>query len=766
MLTLGLSGNFSAEGQDLVPNMHWGFFHDSAACLIRDGVLLAAVEEERLNRIKKTSKFPVNAIRSCLAVAGCSAADIDGVAYPFPEQFIDHTLNSFLYLDHPQVPTVYSRQLVGDWMLKEFGKELPSDRLIYSSHHLTHAMSAFARSGMSEALVVVMDGNGEEESTTIFRAATGKMESLAKYSIPKSLGNLYLSGTLLLGYGFGDEYKVMGLAPYGRPEKYRAVFDKLYTLLPDGEYEFHHAGPGLTMLAPIFLLHGLKPRRKGEELAQEHKDFAAGLQEMLERIATHVITHWARSTGLRRAAISGGVAHNSSLNGLILRSGLFDEVFVHPASHDAGAAEGAALFAERRMGGAAMPRVRMRSASLGPDLGDSGQIEKDIRSWDAFVDVERPEDIVAAAAGLLADGAVLGWAQGRSEFGPRALGNRSILADARPAQNRTRINAMIKKREGYRPFAPVVTAEAAGEYFEIPPTVASYDFMSFVVPVREDRREELGAVTHIDGTARLQVADKAVNERFHRLVATFGEITGTPVLLNTSFNNNAEPIVQDVDEAMTCYLTSGLDYVVIADFLIRRKESALPVEELVIGFRPPARLARRSMPGTGSGDSVVHEIYLDYRPGRRMEVSAQMYGILERADGKTPVCELGVSLTGDLRTELFDLWQNRLITMTPRRLSGVAALDGPAVLVQDRAAELGVGEDPEPLGDNGVPHGGGDDRGIHARLDSGPDRPAPFRQAGRVLHAGTRAVPGRPVPVGLVNPGADRARAQHGHPDR
>jgi predicted NodU family carbamoyl transferase len=679
MLTLGLSGNFSPEGEELVPDMHWGFFHDSAACLVRDGVLLAAVEEERLNRIKKTSKFPMNAIRSCLEAAGCSAAEIDAVAYPFPETFIDHTLNSFLYLDHQQVPAVYSRQLIGDWMSREFGKELAPDQLIYSSHHLTHAISAFARSGLDDALVVVMDGNGEEESTTIFHAAPGKMEPLVKHSIPKSLGNLYLSGTLLLGYGFGDEYKIMGLAPYGRPEKYRAIFDKLYTLLPDGEYEFQHVGPGLTLLAPIFLAHGIKPRRKGEELTQAHKDIAAGLQEMLEKIAMHVITHWARLTGLRAAAITGGVAHNSSLNGLILRSGLFDEVFVHPASHDAGAAEGAALLAERDRAGAPGRRVLMRSASLGPGLGETGEIEKTIRSWDALVDVERQPDIVATAAALLADGAVLGWAQGRSEFGPRALGNRSILADARPVENRIRINAMIKKREAYRPFAPVVTAEAADEYFELPATAATYDFMSFVVPVREDQRAELGAVTHTDGTARLQVVDKTVNERFHRLVSEFGAITGTPVLLNTSFNNNAEPIVQDVDEAITCYLTSGLDYVVIEDFLIQRKHAVLPVDELVIGFRPAARLARRVTPGAAGKGSEVHEIYMDYRLGRRMEVSARTYAVLERADGKTPVRELGVELTGEVQAELTDLWQNRLITMTPQRLSGLR-VSGVAVI--------------------------------------------------------------------------------------
>jgi predicted NodU family carbamoyl transferase len=665
MLTLGLSGNFSAEDEDLIPDMHWGFFHDSAACLVRDGVLLAAVEEERLNRIKKTTKFPVNAIRACLATAGCSAADIDGIGYSFSEKFVDYSLSN-LYFEHQQTATLTSRQLIGRWLEKEFDKEVREDKLNYSPHHIAHGLSAFASSGMKEALVVVMDGNGEDECNTIFRGQGGKLESLVKYPDFKSLGHLYLFGTMHLGYRFGDEYKVMGLAPYGRPEVYREIFESLYTLRDDGAYDFHRAsGPSLSLLAPAFLERGIAPRRKGEPLSQVHKDLAAGLQEMLEKIVMHMLAHWAKSTGLRTAVIGGGVAHNSSLNGVILRSGLFDEVFVHPASHDAGASEGAALFAEWRMGGTARPRSRMRSASLGPDLGGIDAVEKNIRSWGEFVDFERPDDIVASAAQLIAEGAVIGWARGRSEFGPRALGNRSILADSRPQENWTRINAMVKKREAFRPFAPVVTAEALPAYFEVPKTVANYDFMSFVLPVRPDRRKELGAVTHVDGTARLQVVDQAVDPVFHRLVAKFGELTGTPVLLNTSFNNNAEPIVQDVDEIMACYLTTGLDYVVIEDFIVRRKAVPSPIDNLVIRFRPTTRLTRRSLPGGPGIGSVVHEIYLDYRLGSRMEISARMYGILSQVDGVSQVRALDNQLSDDLRAELFEIWQARFITMTP-----------------------------------------------------------------------------------------------------
>jgi decarbamoylnovobiocin carbamoyltransferase/7-O-carbamoyltransferase len=664
MLTLGLSGNFSAPDVDLVPSLHWGFFHDSAACLVRDGVLLAAVEEERLNRIKKTTKFPLNAIHACLKIADCSPGDIDGVGFYFAEKFADDSLNS-VFLEYQDTPAAYSRQRITGWLEKEFGMDVPDGKLHYSPHHMAHGMSAYACSGMKDALVVVIDGNGESECITVYRGSGGRLRTLAVYPVANSLGFVYMFGAMQLGYRFGDEYKIMGLAPYGDPGTYQDVFESLYTLHPDGQYELHRTGTGFSLLAPKFLEHGFRPRRLEDPLDQSHKDFAAGLQLMLERIVMHVLTHWAKATGLRAMALSGGVAHNSSLNGLIIRSGLFDEVFVHPASHDSGSAEGAALFAENRMSGATLSRPRLRSASLGPDLGPPEQVEKDIRRWQDLVDIDRPDDVVQSAARLLADGAVLGWAHGRSEFGPRALGNRSILADARPRENWTKINAMVKKREAYRPFAPVVTAEAARTYFELPETTANYEFMSYVVSVRPSRRAELGAVTHVDGTARLQVVDQSVSGRFHQLVSAFGELTGTPVLLNTSFNNNAEPIVQDVDDVIACYLTSGLDHVVIEDHLISRKAATPEVDRLVIRFRLMTRLTRTSPAGEAPSGPVTHEIFLDYSKGPRCVITPEMYELLGKVDGNTRADALGVSLTGDLRAELFDLWQRRLIIMTP-----------------------------------------------------------------------------------------------------
>jgi predicted NodU family carbamoyl transferase len=667
MLVLGLNGNFSTEDEDLVPGMTELFFHDASACLVQDGVLLAAVEEERLNRIKKTTKFPINAIRSCLAAANVSPTDIDAVGYYFREDYMDMVLNQ-LYIENPKTVIRYSRELIEERLRTEFGWELPDDRLVYIPHHIAHAMSSFVHSGMREALVAVLDGRGEEHSGTIFHAHGEQLESLTTYPVHKSLGVLYLFATQLLGYKFGDEYKVMGLAPYGNAGRYREIFDSLYSLRDKGDYEITPTGiVGPNVLGPGCFASDFVPRRKGERFTQQHMDFAAGLQELVEKITLHILGYWAEFTGLKKLCFGGGVAHNCSLNGMILRSGMFDEVFVHPASHDAGAGEGAALAAGHRLSGAVFPRIRLRTASLGPALGGENEIIQELNDWNALIEIDRPLDIVDRAVELLADGAVLGWAHGRSEFGPRALGNRSIVADPRPKENRTRINAMVKKRESFRPFAPVVTSEAASTYFEIPATMANYDFMSFVVRVREERKEELGAITHVDGTARIQIIEPDANERFHRLVARFGELTGTPVLLNTSFNNNAEPIVQSVEDVLTCFLTTELDYVVIEDFLVRRRPNFLAaLDDLILRFRPTTKLAKRVGFRSSGKRVVVHEMFLDYSAGSTTEVSPQLYALLEKVDGVSPLAAFGGKLPKALTEELFRLWADRFFTLTPQ----------------------------------------------------------------------------------------------------
>jgi decarbamoylnovobiocin carbamoyltransferase/7-O-carbamoyltransferase len=664
MLVLGLSGNFSDEDVDLVPNMSEGFAHDAAACLIKDGELVAAVEEERFNRIKKTTKFPINAVRACLEVANVLPSEVDAVGHYFQEAHMDRVLNSS-YVRETTVPTRYSRELITSHLADDLGIEVPAERLIYAAHHIAHARSCFVRSGMDDALVLVMDTQGERDSTTVYRGSQGQLECLATHQAGKSLGTFYALGTRLLGYGQGDEYKVMGLAPYGNPETYRPIFESIYNLKDNGDFDLYPGLPG------VFFNHGFLPRRKGREFTQQDKDFAAGLQNTLEKIVLHILKHWAEATGLSKLCFVGGVAHNSTLNGLVLRSGEFREVFIHPASHDAGAAEGAALTAACELGAPPFRQSRLRSASLGPGLGTATSVEKELAAWGDLVEYERPANIVECAAELLASGSVLGWAQGRSEFGPRALGNRSILADARPSENKQKVNSMVKKRESFRPFAPVVTVEAAGEYFNIPETCANYEFMSFVVDVRQDRRVELGAVTHVDGSARLQIIDSASNPRFHRLVQRFGELTGTPVLLNTSFNNNVEPIVQTVYDALTCFLTTGLDFLVIEDFLVRKRHSRpLAFDGFIIQFRLVARLAKRSWVTRVGTRCTTHEIYLDYTGGARAEVSPATFTLLEEAAGDSTrtvksLAEVVGGLTEDIRSELYSLWERRFIVLRP-----------------------------------------------------------------------------------------------------
>jgi predicted NodU family carbamoyl transferase len=660
MLVLGLSGHFSGEDADLAPpveglSLHEAF-HDAAACLIRDGELLAAVEEERFNRIKKTTKFPIHAIRACLDTAGVSPSEINAVGHFFGEEMLDEWLNE-TYVAHPQLPLRSSRELVMGHLAEALDHELSDEQLLFTPHHVAHGMSSYIRSGMKDALVVVMDGRGERHSITIYQGKDGNLERLATYGLGKSLGALYLANTRLLGYGLGDEYKVMGLAPYGNPETYRKTFRSMYELRDGGDFTLRE-----------FTARGFRPRRAGEEFSQAHKDFAAALQEALENIAMHVLSHWADQTGLQDLCFVGGVAHNSTLNGLILDSGKFREVFIHPVSHDAGAAEGAALAAALQLGAPAARQARMRSASVGPGLGSTAEIEKELATWSDLIEFDRPEDLVESAARLLADGAALGWAQGRSEYGPRALGNRSILADARPADNKRRINAMIKKREAYRPFAPVVTPEAAATYFELPETHANYEFMSFVVNVREDRREELGAVTHIDGSARIQIIDPDTNRRYYDLVRRFGELTGTPVLVNTSFNNNAEPIVQTTQDAVTCYLTTGLDYLVIDDFVVRRRPGAeLAFDGLAPRLRSAARLVKKIKQTAAGEHEICHELFLDHPKGGSAEISPELFRLLEFADGTRTLRSLSGEdgIGEDVRRELYGLWQQRFFTLRP-----------------------------------------------------------------------------------------------------
>jgi predicted NodU family carbamoyl transferase len=659
---LGLSGLFGSEAEDYPPGVPSNFFHDAAAALVVDGEVVAAVEEERLNREKHTNRFPVRAAKSCLEQGGIEFGDVDLVAYFFDEAFTDRELMLECYGD-PELLYRGSRELICEALTKEFGAGVSQEQVRFVKHHMTHAEVAYRDSPFSEALVGVIDGNGECEGVTFYAARDGVMTPLRAYPRSESLGHFYTAVTRFLGYSHFDEYKVMGLAPYGDPERYFALLDRLRALEGDGQYRLDvHGVPGALLDA------GLVPRRVGGELTQTYADLAAAAQRIIEDTTEHLVRHWQGVTQLRNFCLSGGVAQNTTLNGKLLSGGLFDGLHVHPASHDGGAALGAAYAVDREARPRASRPPRLPDPYLGPALGDEAEVEQELSAWRDFVDWEKPADIVDAVAQRLADGEIGGWAQGRSEYGPRALGNRSILADPRPASHRDRVNALIKNRESYRPLAPAVVDSAASTYFVLPGAEADYGCMGFVVDVRPEHRERLGAVTHVDGTARVQVVTQCQNPLFRSLIERFGELTGTPVLLNTSFNNNAEPIVQSARDAVTCLLTTGLPWVALGPYLVRKRStSAADIRNLSLALSPFCLVESRH---DVRGETWQVRGRTDMR--RACQVRRRTAQVLTEA-GRHPgarLSELLESVTSHedeepVLREVGRLWEKRLVRLTP-----------------------------------------------------------------------------------------------------
>ncbi|SFN84141.1 beta-1,4-N-acetylglucosamine oligosaccharide 3-O-carbamoyltransferase NolO [Bradyrhizobium sp. Rc3b] len=663
MLCLGLSGGLDRiyESSPELPNT---FLHDGAAVLVRDGRVIAAVEEERLNRVKHSNKFPSNSIRYCLSTAGVELGEIDRIAFYATEGYCN-TMLQRLSVSKP-VP-LDAKLLLRQLLAREFGAEIDPSRLSFVNHHEAHAVSAFAMSGFEQSLVFAIDGGGDFLSGLLAVGSGTEIAQLASFPEPNSLGLFYLETIRYLGYGLFDEYKVMGLAPYGNPTTYRELFSQLYELLENGDYRVH-----LDRIGPA-LVRNIEVRRKGMPFTQQHRDVSASLQEALERIVFHILRHHREATGITRLCLAGGVAHNCTLNGKLLYSGLFDDIFVQPAAHDAGCALGAALMLSNELGRPA-PRERLAEVYWGPDLGNEQAIEHELNAWSGHLDIQRSDDIASSAADWMANGAVLGWVQGRSEFGPRALGNRSILADPRPTANKDRINAMVKKREGYRPFAPSVLEEDASEFFEIPDGTRQLPFMNFVVRVREAKRNVLGAITHVDGTARLQTVSRETNPTYWDVINAFKRRTGVPVLLNTSFNNNAEPIVESVSDAITTFLTTDLDGLAVGPFLVRKRAASLQDwSALGVSLPPYASLHRvRSHTGPDRQETVC-EIRTAHSGRDSMRISYELFEILMRIEGEASLGSLldatmlGRAKREDLVKELRLVWELRGVRLHPPR---------------------------------------------------------------------------------------------------
>lgn len=550
--------------------------HDSAAVLLIDGEIIAGAAEERFSRKKHTGDFPIGAIRYCLETAGLKPADIDEISHgfdysPYKAAFgLDWT-------SAEQYKEVFSREK----LLSQVNQHLPgfsADKVHHVNHHLSHAASAYYTSGWDECLVVILDGIGEVHAATVYHAHDNKIDKLAEITGQDSIGILYSTLTLHLGFEFNsDEYKIMGLAPYGDPARYHHFFEQAVELLDNGlikipllrlnneRLDRETYGATRRYLGK----HLIPARAPDSDTNDDHRDVAAALQGCLDKVVLHICGHFGRKTGLRKLAMAGGVALNCTANGRLLQSGLFDDIYVQPAAGDDGSALGAALWSASRSGG--VKNVRMPVPFLGPEHSQA-EIDKVLAEAGSRIEVTRfpnLEQTCAEAAKLIKAGRVLGWYRGRMEFGPRALGHRSILADPGHPEMRDRINAMVKMREAFRPFAPAVSLEQVQEWFEVPKGL-ELPYMIMTSDVRPEHRAALPAVTHVNGSARVQTINKKDNPDFHALVRAVGKVTGREMVLNTSFNVKGQPIVNTPREAFDTFLGTGIEFLFLENILVRR----------------------------------------------------------------------------------------------------------------------------------------------------------------------------------------------------
>lgn len=547
--------------------------HDSSACIARDGKLLFAVAEERLSRIKHDADFPALAIQACLDFAHVRASELDEVCFGWSTAGpgFRHDLKCLatggLPLTYLNVLTT-SLHFASMWHqssgAKRFAQRFGSikARMRFVDHHLAHAISAYAFSGFDEAAVVVIDGRGAWEATSIWHGIHGRLNHVLTIPFPNSIGLFYSQFTAYLGFQpNSDEWKVMGLAPYGHPGVNLDAF-----LDPEPEpYRVHAARlfqNGSAAFAGISATFG-SSRLPESEIQERHKNIAFGVQDACERAMFNVVEMALKKTKSRNLCLAGGVALNSKANGKIASASIVDNIFVQPAASDDGAALGAALAPLLDKGGS-LPIHAMRHAYLGPEFTDD-EILAALTA--AKLPRHRLDDPAATAADLLAQGKILGWFQGRMEFGPRALGSRSILADPRDPDMTNNVNNAVKFREWWRPFAPSLKKEAASDYLE---SAADSPFMVLTAQVRPEKRTVIPAVTHVDGSARPQTVEKEINPLYWRLLDEFEKRTGVPVIMNTSFNLRGEAIVNTPTDALRTFFTCGMDYLILGSFLVEK----------------------------------------------------------------------------------------------------------------------------------------------------------------------------------------------------
>ena len=576
------------------------FYHDAAATLVVDGKIVAAAQEERFSRIKQDKAFPIQSIEYCLAEAGIPASALDYVGfYEKPLLKFDRLLET--YVAYAPAGFASFLQSMPSWLRQKL--HLPreirsalggaySRRIVFTEHHESHAASAFFPSPFEEAAILTMDGVGEWATASIGTGRGNRVLLTHELKFPHSLGLLYSAFTYYCGFAVNEgEYKLMGLAPYGEPAFGGLILDKLLDLKADGSFRldmsYFNYCAGLTMTSARFHeLFGGPPRQPSDPITQRHQDLAASIQKVTEDIMLRMARHAHRVTGMKNLCLGGGVALNCVGNGRLLREGPFDDLWIQPAAGDAGGALGVAMFIWHQL--LDQPRVvlagkdRQRGSQLGPEI-DNEELQQFFASVAAPCQrIDDEATLVDQVAQVISEGQVVGWFQGRMEFGPRALGLRSILGDARNPAMQSIINMKVKFREGFRPFAPIVLAEHAHEYFEVKPGQES-PYMLLVAPVRPEMRRGLHsvipAVTHVDYSARMQTVDGVRHGRLRTLLESFYQKTGCPVLVNTSFNLSWEPVVCTPLDAWRTFMGSGIDVLCIGNFILRKSDQPGQVSE-------------------------------------------------------------------------------------------------------------------------------------------------------------------------------------------
>ncbi len=561
------------------------FYHDSAAVLIKDGTIIVAVEEERFSRIKHDNAFPFKAIELCLKHAGITIKDIDSIAYyekPLLkfERILQTFVETYPYALKPflkAIPEWLSEKIKVEDVIK---KKLQFKKKIYFiPHHLSHAAAGYFTSPYPSSTIVTIDGVGEYQTTAIWQAKNNEIKLLKSLDFPHSIGLLYSTFTAFLGFRVNeDEYKVMGLAAYGKP-KYIDKIKKIIDIKSDGSFtldmQYFSFRESFQMWNRKFEKIFGKPRSfvslrmtKSEPFTQRHKDIAASIQYVTEQIYFKILTHAYEITREKNLCVSGGVGLNALANGKIYKNTSFQHVHIFGPAGDGGGAIGAALYTYLHILQQKTPKKAIQSLSLGTSYKDQDievLLRKEGLKYKRFIN---EKELLETTAKLLAENNLLGWFQGRMEFGPRALGNRSILANPKPAIMKAKMNK-IKKRELYRPFACSILQEKVQDYFEIPNNTNNFPFMNFCFKVKKEKRMDLQAVVHKDNTCRMQTVDKNSNPRYYSLLKEFQKQTGLPALMNTSFNMNHEPIIETPQQAIEDFQKTNMNYLVIGSFVVK-----------------------------------------------------------------------------------------------------------------------------------------------------------------------------------------------------